>query len=80
MTVLIPSSLINPNPRYAGLIGLRIGFALMYASLIGWLLVLGWILVVRRRFFLEESHLQKLYGAKYAAYSRRVGRPAPRLY
>lgn len=68
------------HPRYAGLLISRIAFALVFASLPGWLLVLGWLLAVHRRIKLEELHLQKTFGTDYEAYSKRTSRLLPGIY
>ncbi|HEY0544092.1 MAG TPA: isoprenylcysteine carboxylmethyltransferase family protein [Pyrinomonadaceae bacterium] len=68
------------HPRYAGLLISRIAFALVFASILGWLLVLGWILAVHRRINLEEPHLQKIFGQDYEAYARRTSRFLPGIY
>lgn len=68
------------HPRYAGLIISRIAFALVFASLPGWLLVIGWILIVHRRITLEEPHLRKIFGQDYEAYSQRTSRLLPGIY
>ncbi len=68
------------HPRYAGLILSRIAFALVFASLTGWLLVLGWVMVVRRRILLEESHLREVFGEEYITYQQHTARLLPRLY
>jgi protein-S-isoprenylcysteine O-methyltransferase Ste14 len=68
------------HPRYAGLIVSRIGFALVFASPIGWLLVLGWVLVVRRRILLEEVHLQSIFGKEYDLYMQHTARLLPFVY
>jgi protein-S-isoprenylcysteine O-methyltransferase Ste14 len=68
------------HPRYAGLIASRIGFVLVFASPIGWLLVLGWVLVVRRRILLEEAHLQSIFGKEYELYMQHTARLLPFVY
>jgi protein-S-isoprenylcysteine O-methyltransferase Ste14 len=68
------------HPRYAGLIISRIAFALCFASILGWLLMLGWILIIHRRISLEEPHLKKLFGEDYEAYSQRTSRLLPGIY
>lgn len=68
------------HPRYSSLILSRIAFALVFASVLGWVLTLGWVLVVRRRIRLEESHLQELFGETYEAYAQHTWRLLPGLY
>ncbi|MEW6129119.1 MAG: isoprenylcysteine carboxylmethyltransferase family protein [Acidobacteriota bacterium] len=68
------------HPRYVGLILSRIAFALAFASVLGWLIVIGWIWVVNRRIRLEEPHLNELFGTAYDDYARRTARLIPHLY
>lgn len=68
------------HPRYLGLILSRMAGALTFASLVGWVLLVGWIAVVLRRLALEEKHLAGLFGETYGAYSRRTARLLPGLY
>ena len=68
------------HPRYAALLLSRFSLALALASPLGWGLALMWLLVLARRIRLEEVHLHKIFGADYAAYSRRTSRLLPGLY
>ncbi len=68
------------HPRYAGTLAIRIAFALVFASVIAWLLALAWLLVLLRRIRLEERHLQELFGGDYGAYRRRTPRLLPGVY
>lgn len=68
------------HPRYAGVLAIRVAMALVFASVVGWLLAFVWLLVLLRRIRLEERHLQTLFGGEYAAYSRRTPRLIPGIY
>ncbi|HEY7545744.1 MAG TPA: isoprenylcysteine carboxylmethyltransferase family protein [Blastocatellia bacterium] len=68
------------HPRYAALIASRIAFALTFASLLGWILAAGWMVVVRRRIRLEEAHLEEMFGPEYEAYASKTARLIPGVY
>ena len=68
------------HPRYLGLILSRTASALTFASIVGWVFLVGWIAVVLRRITLEEDHLDGLFGATYGSYSERAARLLPGLY
>lgn len=68
------------HPRYAAMIGAGIACALTLGSVLAWALAIGWIWVNVRRVQLEEAHLQKLFGADYAAYASRTARFLPGIY
>ncbi len=68
------------HPRYSGLIATRIGFALMLASIVGWLFAAGWILLVLRRVKLEEARLVAIFGETYENYARHTARLVPGIY
>jgi protein-S-isoprenylcysteine O-methyltransferase Ste14 len=68
------------HPRYAGLIMCSIAFALAMASVIAWVLAVGWIWVNARRVNLEENHLRGLFGAEYDRYAARTARFFPGVY
>ncbi|MGH9765014.1 MAG: methyltransferase family protein [Blastocatellia bacterium] len=68
------------HPRYAGLVATRIAMPLLLASVIGWGLTLGWILLIRRRIRLEEQHLFDMFGDDYRTYSHSRARLLPGIY
>lgn len=68
------------HPRYASLLLGRAGTSLLFASVLGWLFVLGWLALLLRRIPLEEEHLSRTFGDEYAAYARRTARLVPGLY
>jgi len=68
------------HPIYAGTIVEKIAVALVYASLVGWLLVVPWCVLLLRQVRLEELHLRKLFGSEYVAYSRQTTRLVPGIY
>jgi protein-S-isoprenylcysteine O-methyltransferase Ste14 len=68
------------HPRYTCLLLGRSGIALIFASPLGWLLTLGWLVLLLRRIPMEEVHLGKIFGEEYDAYSRRSSRLLPGVY
>jgi protein-S-isoprenylcysteine O-methyltransferase Ste14 len=68
------------HPRYAAILIIRLAFALVFASAVGWLLAIAWMLVLLRRIRLEEEHLQKHFGSEYDAYAARTPRLIPGVY
>lgn len=68
------------HPRYTCLLLSRTGIALTFASVLGWLLALGWLILLLRRIPKEEVHLSKVFGEEYNAYVRRSARLLPGLY
>lgn len=68
------------HPRYAALIASRIAFALVFASLLGWILAAGWVVAVRRRILREEPHLEEMFGLEYETYASKTARLLPGIY
>jgi len=68
------------HPRYAGLLGLKAGFALTFASVLGWISLAVAVALVRRRIQLEENHLRGVFGQTYESYMRRTARMFPGFY
>lgn len=68
------------HPRYLGLIASRVAFALSFGSLLGWLTVVGWVLLVMRRIRLEEHHMRELFGVRYEMYASQTARLLPGVY
>lgn len=68
------------HPRYAGVLAVRAAFALVFASMVGWILAVAWLVVLLRRISLEERHLQRIFGENYTAYARRTPRLIPGGY
>jgi len=68
------------HPRYAGFLLSKVALALLYASIIGWVLVIGSILLIIRRINREEEHLRQVFGTKYGDYAQRTDRMFPRIY
>jgi protein-S-isoprenylcysteine O-methyltransferase Ste14 len=58
------------HPRYLGLFLTRIGYAMVFASVLAWILVPAWAVVVLRRVRIEEAHLQETFGDRYRDYAR----------
>jgi protein-S-isoprenylcysteine O-methyltransferase Ste14 len=68
------------HPRYVGLIASRVAFALVFASVVAWVLIAGWVWIVRRRVVREEAHLTVVFGPAYGEYAQRTWRLVPGLY
>jgi len=68
------------HPRYASLLLAKLGFTLLFASILAWISLVASILMVRRRIRLEETHLREVFGPGYGNYSERTARLLPRIY
>ena len=68
------------HPRYAGAIAGKVAFALVFASVPGWFLLLAWSVLLTRQVGREEAHLRKLFGAEYEAYAQKTARLLPGIY
>jgi protein-S-isoprenylcysteine O-methyltransferase Ste14 len=68
------------HPRYAGLLGLKLGFALTFASILGWISLAVAAALVTRRIRLEEIHLHGVFGKAYESYVQRTARVFPGFY
>jgi len=68
------------HPRYAGFLLSKVALALLYASIIGWALVIGTILLIIHRINREEEHLRQVFGTKYDDYAQRTDRMFPQIY
>jgi protein-S-isoprenylcysteine O-methyltransferase Ste14 len=78
-TVIGPFRYIR-HPRYSAAILGRVALALVFASLLGWLSLLPWTIVLLQKVRAEEAHLRRSFGAQYDAYVRRTARLLPRVY
>jgi protein-S-isoprenylcysteine O-methyltransferase Ste14 len=65
------------HPRYASLLLAKLGFALLFASILAWISLLASILIIQRRIRLEEAHLREIFGPAYFEYSERTTRLLP---
>ncbi len=68
------------HPRYAGILGVRAAYALTFASPVGWVLAVAWLVVLLRRIHLEEAHLRGEFGDRYERYAARTSRLIPSLF
>jgi protein-S-isoprenylcysteine O-methyltransferase Ste14 len=69
------------HPRYASMVMVKVGFSLLFATVIGWFVVLASIVLVRRRIRLEEVHLRKMFGGDYTRYAEHTAhRLVPGVY
>jgi protein-S-isoprenylcysteine O-methyltransferase Ste14 len=68
------------HPRYgAAMIG-KVAMALTFGSLLGWLLVVAWALLLLNKIEVEEKHLRKVFGAPYESYARTTAKVIPGIY
>jgi protein-S-isoprenylcysteine O-methyltransferase Ste14 len=75
-----PFALVR-HPRYASMVMVKVGFSLLFASVIGWVVVLASVLLVRRRIKLEEVHLRTIFGPDYTIYAEHTShRLLPGIY
>jgi protein-S-isoprenylcysteine O-methyltransferase Ste14 len=68
------------HPRYSAAIVAKVAFALALASVLGWVLVAAWAILLLRKITVEEAHLKTVFGSRYEAYSRRTARVLPGIY
>lgn len=68
------------HPYYAGAIVEKIAAALVFASVLGWLLVVLWSLLLLRQVRLEEMHMHRLFGREYEQYTRQSARLVPGIF
>lgn len=68
------------HPRYASAIVGKIAMALIFASVVGWVLVIAWSLLLMNKIAIEEKHLRRLFGVQYESYARTTAKVIPRLY
>lgn len=68
------------HPRYASMLLLGASMPLVFASIIGWLLLVVIVLAVQRRIAREEPHLRQEFGAAYDRYASETARLVPGLY
>lgn len=68
------------HPRYAAVILGKVGCALIFASIFGWILAVAWTLVYTRKVMREEAHMHDLLGDRYREYSSKTARLIPGIY
>lgn len=68
------------NPSYLGAIANQVGWALVFRSVAGLLLVLPVLWILVSRMHAEERLLSSEFGAAYEAYRQRTWRLVPGLY
>jgi protein-S-isoprenylcysteine O-methyltransferase Ste14 len=68
------------HPRYAAAIVGKFAMALIFASLLGWLLAIAWGMLLLNKIAVEEQHLRGLFGARYESYARTTARVIPGVY
>ncbi|HTS34483.1 MAG TPA: isoprenylcysteine carboxylmethyltransferase family protein [Candidatus Solibacter sp.] len=68
------------HPYYAAALLERVSVALIFASFLGWLLILPWSVLLVRQVQREESHLRKLFGDEYELYSQHTAKLLPGIF
>jgi protein-S-isoprenylcysteine O-methyltransferase Ste14 len=68
------------HPRYAAAMLAKAALALIFASLVCWLLWVAWTFVLVRTVEAEELHLRRRFGTKYENYAHGTARLLPRIY
>ena len=68
------------HPYYAGALLEKIAAALVFASVLGWVLFVPWLVLLLRQVRLEELHLRKLFGSEYEGYAGESARLVPGIY
>ena len=68
------------HPRYAAVMLGKLGCALIFASIFGWILFVAWCVVYGRKVMREEAHLHELLGEEYREYTGKTSRLIPGVY
>lgn len=68
------------HPRYVSIILSKVAAPLMLGSLLAWIALPLWLVLVFRRIRLEEAHLRSIFGADYGSYASRTARLFPGIY
>jgi len=68
------------HPRYAAAILGKVAMALTLASILGWLLVVAWAVLLLRKIAVEEKHLRDRFGPRYDTYAETTARVIPGIY
>ena len=68
------------HPRYAAAILGKIAMAMTFASVLAWLLVIPWGLLMLNKITVEERHLRKIFGLNYDSYARATAKVIPGIY
>lgn len=68
------------HPRYGAAIVGKIAMALIFGSILGWLLVIPWAVLLLNKIEVEEKHLRNFFGHAYESYSRETAKVLPGIY
>lgn len=68
------------HPRYGAAIVGKVAMALIFGSLLGWLLAIAWGLLLLNKIEVEERHLRKVFGRPYDSYARTTAKVIPGIY
>jgi len=68
------------HPRYVSLVLAKLASPLLLGSVLAWIALPIWLVLVLHRIPLEEAHLRKAYGRAYDDYASRTARLLPGVY
>lgn len=68
------------HPRYSAALAGKLGFALIFANWLGWIMVFLWAALLIHKVEVEEAHLSKLLGRNYATYQQTTRKFLPGVY
>ena len=68
------------HPRYAAAIVGKVGMALIFGSIFGWVLVAAWGFLLLNKINIEEKHLRQMFGGHYESYARNTAKVIPGIY
>lgn len=68
------------HPRYGAAILGKLALALVFASVLGWLMLLPWTLLLLDKVRAEEAHLHRVFGPRYEVYASKTARLLPGVY
>jgi len=68
------------HPRYAAAIMGKAAMALVMASIVGWILVIAWGLLLMKKITVEERYLRQLFGSEYDSYAQSTAKVIPGIY
>lgn len=68
------------HPTYAGAMIQRAAEALVFGSVVAWVLAVAWWALLLRQVRIEEVHLHQLFGEEYDAYARETAKLVPGVF
>jgi protein-S-isoprenylcysteine O-methyltransferase Ste14 len=68
------------HPRYGAAIIGKVATALIFGSLLGWILVFAWGAILLNKIEVEEMYLRRAFGPPYESYARDRAKVIPGIY